>query len=130
MWLADATRPNGGRVITCELAPERADRARETLRRAGVSEIVEILVGDARETIPRLPGPFDFVFIDADKEAYPVYLDLLLPKLLPGSVIVADNVLSHADALKPYLTRVKDDPTLESVTVPIGNGLEVTLKTG
>ncbi len=129
LWLADATRPNGGRVITCELTPERAAIARETLSRAGVSEIVEIVVGDAKETIPQLPGPFDFVFLDAGKDEYPIYLDLILPKLLPGSIIVADNVVSHADEVKPYLERVRQDPALESVTVPIGSGLEVTLKT-
>ncbi|NOZ27446.1 MAG: O-methyltransferase [Chloroflexi bacterium] len=130
LWLADATRPNGGRVITCEITPERAAAARETLARAGLEDVVEIIVGDARETLKELPGPFDFVFLDADKRDYSLYLDLVLPKLLPGSIVVADNILSHADAVTAYLERVRQDPALESVLVPIGSGLEVTLKIG
>jgi predicted O-methyltransferase YrrM len=130
LWLADATRPNGGRVITCEISAERAAAARETLERAGLADIVEIVVGDAEETIPQLSGPFDFVFIDADKPRYPLFLDLVLPKLLPGSVVVADNILSHAEAVASYVKRVREDPALETITVPIGSGLEITLKVG
>lgn len=130
LWLADAARRNGGFVTTCELSGERAAIARETLSRAGVLDIVRVVEGDAAETIPTLPGPFDFVFFDADKRLYVTYLELVLPKLLPGSLIIADNILSHRHEVSEYLQRVRSDPALETTTIPVGDGLEVTLKVG
>jgi len=87
---------------------------------------VEIVPGDAYETIPELSGPFDVVFLDAEKEYYEDFFGLVRPKLEPGAVVAADNVLSHADALADYVAARQSDPSLVSVTVPLDSGLELT----
>lgn len=128
IWLADAARATGGHVTTLERNPDKVRLARENLVRAGVADRVEILEGSAAETLAGLPGQFHFVFLDADRANYSTYLDLALPKLQPGGLLVADNVISHADELKDYLARVKSNPVLFSVTVPVGKGEELSLK--
>ena len=130
IWLADAARETGGRVTTLELLPGKIALARENLQRAGLGDRVEIREGRAADTLPTLPGPFDLVFLDANRPEYLLYLELVLPKLLPGGLLVADNVVSHAAELQDYLARVKSDARLFSVTVPIGNGEEISLKLG
>lgn len=128
IWLADAARAVGGRVTSLERNPEKVRLARENLARAGLLDGVEIREGVAADTLVALPGPFDFVFLDADRPSYRRYLDLSLPRLAPGGLLVADNVVSHADELRDYLARVKSHPDLFSVTVPIGKGEEVSFK--
>jgi len=128
IWLADAARDTGGRVTTLELNPNKIKLARANLARAGLGDQVEILEGSAAETLRGLRGPFDFVFLDADRGSYLAYLELVVPKLAPRGLLVADNVVSHAGELKDYLARVKSHPALFSVTVPIGNGEEISFK--
>jgi len=130
IWLADAARQTGGRVTTLELNPDKVRLARENLTRAGLGDRVALLEGRAAETLATLPGPFDFVFLDADRPSYLTYLDLVVPRVAPRGLIVADNVTSHAHELQHYLARVKSHPALISVTVPIGNGEEISLKLG
>jgi predicted O-methyltransferase YrrM len=84
--------------------------------------------GSAADTLRGLPGPFDFVFLDADRASYLTYLDLVAPRLVTRGLLVADNVVSHAGELRDYLARVKSHPAFYSVTVPVGNGEEVSLK--
>lgn len=128
IWLADAARATGGHVITLERNPDKVRLARENLARAGVADRVELREGNAAETLAGLTGPFHFVFLDADRANYSAYLDLALPKLQPGGLLVADNVISHAEELADYLARVKSNPALFSVTVPVGKGEEISLK--
>ena len=128
IWLADAARDTGGRVVTLEADPGKIALARENLRRAGRDDRVEIVAGRAAETLPTLAGPFDFVFLDADRASYLTYLELVLPRVVAGGLIVADNVTSHPDELAAYLARVKSHPALFSVTVPIGKGEEISYK--
>ena len=128
IWLADAARATGGHVITLERNPDKVRLARENLARAGVADRVELREGNAAETLAGLTGPFHFVFLDADRANYSAYLDLALPKLQPGGLLVADNVISHAQELADYLARVKSNPALFSVTVPVGKGEEIALK--
>jgi len=130
IWLADAARGTGGRVISLELDSAKVALARGNLIRASLTDRVEIRPGRAADTLSTLPGPFDFVFLDANRPEYLTYLELVLPKLVPGGLLVADNVVSHAAELQDYLTRVKSDARLFSVTVPIGNGEEISLKLG
>jgi predicted O-methyltransferase YrrM len=130
IWLADAARETGGRVTTLELNPDKVRLARENLTKAGLADRVQIVEGRAADTLAALPGPFDFVFLDADRPNYLTYLDLVVPKVAPRGLIVADNVTSHAQELQYYLTRVKSHPALFSVTVPIGKGEEISLKLG
>ena len=128
IWLADAARETGGRVITLEANPAKAQMARENLTRAGCADRVQILEGRAADLLKTLSGPFDFIFLDADRPNYLTYLELLVPKLAPRGLLVADNVTSHAHELGDFLARVKSHPALFSVTVPIGKGEEVSLK--
>ena len=128
IWLAAAARETGGRVITLEQSPDKIAQARANLARAGVADRVEIREGRASDTLTALSGPFDFVFLDADRPSYAVYLELVLPKLRPSGLLVADNIVSHRPELEDYLIRVKSNPALFSVTVPIGNGEEISLK--
>jgi predicted O-methyltransferase YrrM len=128
IWLADAARATGGQVTTLELNPDKVALARANLARAGLDGVVEIVEGRAAETLSAIAGPFDLVFLDADRPSYLTYLELVVPKLRLGGLLVADNVTSHASELTDYLERVKSDSRLFSVTVPIGNGEEIALK--
>jgi predicted O-methyltransferase YrrM len=128
IWLADAARSTGGRVVTLEVNPDKIALARANLALAGLDGVAEIIEGPAADTLPVLPGPFDLVFLDADRPSYLTYLELVVPKLRPGGLLIADNVTSHASELRDYLLRVKSHPQLFAVTVPVGNGEEIALK--
>lgn len=130
IWLADAARTTGGRVTTLELNPDKIALARANLASAGLAGFADIVEGKAADSLQTLPGPFDLVFLDADRPSYLTYLELVVPKLRPGGLLVADNVTSHASELGDYLARVKSHPQLFSVTVPIGNGEEIAVKLG
>jgi predicted O-methyltransferase YrrM len=128
IWLADAARETGGRVVTLERSAEKVGEARTNLARAGLAEYVEIREGPAVETLHGLPGPFDFVFLDADRPSYRTYLELVTPKVVRGGLLVADNVVSHRAELEDYLGVLAGDPAWFTVTVPIGKGEELSLK--
>jgi predicted O-methyltransferase YrrM len=128
IWLADGARATGGRVVTLERDPGKVRLARENLERAGVAEWVDLREGPAAETLAALPGPFDLVFLDADRASYRTYLELAVPRLVPGGLLVADNVVSHRSELEDFLARVKAHPELMSVTVPVGKGEEIAFK--
>jgi len=128
IWLALVAQKLGGKVVTHEIDPAKADEARTHLQKAGVSEVVEIVVGDARETLRGETGDVDLLFIDAVKGEYETYFDLVYKRLSVGSLIIADNAISHGDDLLDYIMYVQNHPNLESITVPIGQGLEITTK--
>jgi predicted O-methyltransferase YrrM len=100
IWLARGVGPEG-HVTTLEYEPKHAEVAQTNLRRAGVGDRVEVLVGAALDTLPTLTGPFDLVFIDADKENYVAYLDWAVKLTHPGSVIVVDNVIREGKVASP-----------------------------
>ena len=101
IWLARGAGPQG-RVVTLEYEPKHAEVARANLQRAGVADRVEVIVGAALDTLPTLTGgPFDLVFIDADKENYPAYLEWAVRLAHPGSIIVVDNVIRDGQILDP-----------------------------
>jgi predicted O-methyltransferase YrrM len=124
IWLAAAARILGGRVVSLELDPRKIEAWHRNIADAGLGEWAELLEGDAKEILPALEEGFDVVFLDAWKDDYETYFDIARTKLEPGAVVVADNV-SFA-TVKAYAERRQADPTLVSVTVPIGHGLEVT----
>lgn len=109
IWLARAL-PADGRLVTLEYAPHHAEVARNNIARAGFAAQVEVKVGPALDTLPALEGPFDFVFIDADKSSYPAYFEWSLKLARPGAVIVADNVVRAGKVLDP-----KGDANAEGV---------------
>ena len=98
IWLARGVA-DGGRVVTLEVDPSYAEVARRNAENAGVGDRVEVVVGDARETLSGLQGPFDLIFIDADKDGYPDYFRAALRLSRPGTVIVADNVVREGEVL-------------------------------
>ncbi len=134
-WIARGL-PDDGRLITLEQDSERASVADENFRLAGLAERVEIRVGDAHQLLPELSteGPFDFVFIDAEKEGYPAYLDWALENLRPGGVVAGHNafgrggVANEADtsarieALRTFNRRLAEDPRMVSLIFPAGDG--------
>jgi caffeoyl-CoA O-methyltransferase len=126
IWLAAAVRILGGRVLSLELEPERAAQARRNQEEAGVADWIDVVVGDARETLPPVNDVFDVVFLDAEKELYEPLFQVVRGKLETGAVVVADNVLSHVETLGAYSAARQADPSCVSVTVPLDRGLELT----
>jgi len=125
IWLAASIGPEGGRVISIDRSPEKHKMAHDNLLAAGLKQYVDLRLGDATEVIKTLPAPFDFVFFDADRTSAPGQLTLLLPKLAPQSLILADNVLSHPDEIAGYLAMVKGLKQLQHALIPVGKGLSV-----
>lgn len=126
LWLAAAARANHGRpVISVERDPAKIAKARENLQRAGLSDWVELVEGDASGVAASISGPFDAVFFDADRTSAPEQLTLLLPKLADDVLLIHDNAKSHADQLTPYMTAVEALPGIAAVVVPVGKGLHV-----
>ena len=127
IWLAAGVRNLGGRVLSLEHDPLKIEAWRRNVAEAGLEEWAELVEGDARESLARIEDVFDIVFIDAEKEDYEQLFQLARPKLEPGALVVADNVLSHPDPLAQYSAARRADPTLVSVTVPLDRGLELSV---
>ena len=127
IWLAAGVRHLGGRVLSLEADPAKAEAWRRNLEEAGLDDTAELIEGDAFETLRAIDDVFDVVFIDAEKDQYEALFDLARPKVEPGALFVADNVLSHEDTLGAYSRARQSDPTLESVTVPLDRGLELSV---
>jgi caffeoyl-CoA O-methyltransferase len=130
--------PAGGRIVTCELSEERATFARSWFDRSPYGERIDLRVGPALPTLGALAGPFDLVFIDADKEGYTDYYEAVVPKLAPGGLIVVDNTLRGGDVADPdddggrgmaaFNAHVHSDPRTENVLLTVRDG--VTLVRG
>ena len=127
IWLAAGVRYLGGRVLSLEHDPAKIDAWRANVAEAGLEAWAELVPGDAFETLPAINDVFDVVFLDAEKEQYEELFQLARTKLEPAALIVADNVVSHADPLAAYSNARQADPTLESVTVPLDRGLELSV---
>jgi predicted O-methyltransferase YrrM len=127
IWLAAGVRYLGGRVLSLEHDPLKIDAWRRNIAEAGLEEWADLVEGDALETLPAIDDVFDVVFLDAEKEDYEQLFELARPKVEPAGIFVADNVLSHADPLAEYSAARQADPTLESVTIPLDRGLELSV---
>jgi caffeoyl-CoA O-methyltransferase len=127
IWLAAAARLNGGKVTGTEILPERAADANRNLADAGLDAVARVVAGDARTTVASLPGPFDIVFIDAEKDDYVDHFQAVVGRVRLGGLILADNVISHD--LSEYQAMLRSSSDVETVTIPIGRGVEFTLKT-
>jgi predicted O-methyltransferase YrrM len=128
LWLAAAVVETGGKITGTELIAERAAEANANLAAAGLDAVARLLVGDAAESIAEAGAPFDFVFIDAEKDDYVGHFLAVIDLILPGGLILADNVISHDLSAYQTMLRARDD--VETITMPIGRGIEFTLKTG
>lgn len=125
IWLAGAARATGGHIISIDRSEQKQQLADENLRKAGLRERVELKHGDASALVATLTGPFDFVFFDADRISAPTQLGLLVPKLAPGALVLADNVLSHPEEIAGYLRMIQVLPQFEHMVIPIGKGLSM-----
>jgi len=126
IWFAAGVRILGGRVVSLERDPDVAADWGRNVADAGVEEWVELVEGDALETLATVEEGFDVVFLDAKKDEYERYFELARRLVDPGGLVLADNVLSHEDVLGPYSRARQSDPTLVSVTLPLDSGLEMT----
>jgi len=127
-WFALALRKTGGRLITHELDPGRAAIAAENFKKAGVDDLITIVVGNAHQTVQEVEGPIDILFLDADKDGYLDYLDKLVPKLRPGGLVIAHNMVSPRPDPR-YLEAITKNPNFEtSFLLMEGAGLGVTMK--
>jgi len=129
VWLAEAARATGGIVTTLELHAYKVEYARAQIAKAGLAEFVDFRVGDALRTLKELPGPFDFVLLDLWKDLYIPSFDLIHPKLAPGALIVADNMLHPERARRDanaYRARVRVAEGMTTVLLPVGHGIELS----
>jgi predicted O-methyltransferase YrrM len=127
VWLAAGVRYLGGRVLSLEHDPAKCEAWRRNIAEAGLDDWAELIEGDAFEALPAIDDVFDVVFLDAEKDDYERLFQIARTKLEPGALVVADNVLSHADTLGAYSRARQADSTLESVTVPLDRGLELSV---
>ncbi|PYQ79031.1 MAG: O-methyltransferase [Acidobacteria bacterium] len=129
IWIGLGLRETGGRLTSIEYDPARAKIAADNIRRAGLSDVVTVISGDAFQQIPKLEGPFDFVFLDAWKRDYKRFLDLVLPRMPPRGVLVAHNVVNKRAEMGDFLDAISKSPELVSTIVsPSGEGMSVSVK--
>ncbi len=126
IWLAEAARAAGGRVITMEVSSQKSAFAREMSQKAGLSDLVDFRIGDAVEMIGKLNFDVDFVLVDLWKDLYLPCLNAFLPRLRPGAIIVADNISPGRSNIADYVAAIRALPDMASFPVPIGSGLEIS----
>ena len=130
IWLAAGVRFFGGRVVSLEQDPLKCEAWRRNISEAGLDDWTELVEGDAFETLPAIDDVFDIVFLDAEKDDYERLFSVARAKVEPAALFVAYNVLSHADTLGAYSKARQADPTLESVTLQLDRGLELSVVLG
>ena len=140
-WFARAL-PGDGRILAIERSADNARLGREWIGRGGLAHKVEFVVGDALQVIQGVPGPFDLIFVDVDKEQYPASLPLTLPRLGQGGLLITDNILwggrvimaeppeASTRAIQEYTRLLYETPELHTTLLPLRDGLAVSLKLG
>ena len=129
IWLGLGARESGGHVVAIEYDPARAMEASANIRRAGLDDVVRVVQGDAFKEIPKLMGTFDFVFLDAWKPDYKKFFDMVFPRLTPGGVFTAHNVVNKRKDMEPFLRTVEGHPSLFTTIVsPSGEGMSVSYR--
>ena len=128
VWLAHATRITGGQFTSLEVNPKLIEIAKRNVAEAGLTDNVTHISGDARETLVSVEGPLDFVLLDCWEPLYVELLDLIAAKLRPGGLLVADNVIPGREGSDEYIQALADHPLMETISVPIGKEIEVSVK--
>ncbi len=129
IWLGLGARETAGRVVAIEYDPQRAKEASANIVKAGLTDVVRVVRGDAFAEIPRLTGTFDLVFLDAWKPDYKKFFDLVYPRLAPGGVFMAHNVVNKKSEMEPFLATILSHPNLfTSVVSPGSEGMSVSYK--
>jgi predicted O-methyltransferase YrrM len=127
LWITRAAKIKGVKLVTFELLPDKAELAKKTFKKAKIGELVELVHGDARGHM----GDYDevaFCFLDAEKEMYQEFYDLIVPNLVPGGLLVADNAVSHNEEIEKVIDKAEGDSRIDSVVVPIGKGVLICRK--
>jgi predicted O-methyltransferase YrrM len=131
LWIGSAVKENTGTLITIDVDPRKSDTAAAYFADAGLTDAVRCVTGRALEVISRLEPDgqrFDLVLNDADKENCQAYVEALLPRLADGAVVLTDNTITHERQLAGFVSWARADPRLRSVHLPIGNGMEMSVK--
>ena len=129
IWLGLGARETGGRVVAIEFDPQRAKEAAANIRKAALNDVVTVVHGDAFLEIPKVQGTFDLVFLDAWKPDYKKFFDMVFPRLNPGGVFVAHNVINKKSEMEPFLQTVLTHPRLFTTIVsPANEGMSVSIK--
>ena len=129
IWIGMGLRETGGRLVTIEYDPARAKELAGNIKSAGLSDIVQVLSGDAFQQIPKVPGTFDFVFLDAWKKDYKRFFDMVYPRLDKGGLFLAHNVVNKRSEMGDFLDAIQKQPSgWTTIVSPSGEGMSVTLK--
>ncbi len=122
MWLSLACRLRGDKLTTFEILPTKIELAMETFRAVGIEDTIQLIHGDALQLLDQY-HQIAFCFLDAEKDIYTDCYEKVVPNLLPGGLLAADNVLSHKDDLISFVEHAEADPRVDALTVPIGKGV-------
>ena len=128
IWIGMGLRDTGGRLVTIEYDPVRARELADNIKRAGLSDIVQVVAGDAFQQIPKVPGTFDFVFLDAWKKDYKRFLDMVYPRLDKGGLFLAHNVVNKRSEMGDFLEAIQKPSVWTTIVSPGSEGMSVTLK--
>ena len=129
IWIGLGLRDTGGKLVTIEYDPVRAKELAANIQKAGLSDIVQVVAGDAFQQIPKVAGTFDFVFLDAWKKDYKRFLDMVLPRLDKGGLFLAHNVVNKRSEMGDFLDAIQKNPgLLTTIVSPSGEGMSVSLK--
>jgi predicted O-methyltransferase YrrM len=129
IWIGMGLRDTGGRLVTIEYDPVRAKELADNIKRAGLSDIVQVIAGDAFQQIPKVTGTFDFVFLDAWKKDYKRFFDMVYPRLEKGGLFLAHNVVNKKSEMGDFLDAIQKQPGgWTTIVSPSGEGMSVTLK--
>ena len=130
IWMGLALRQTGGKLVTIEFDPVRAREAAANIQRAGLADVVTVIHGDAFSEIPKLAGEFDLVFLDAWKPDYKRFFDLVFPRVVPGGVFLAHNVINKKSEMGDFLAAIERHPQAYNAVVSPGHeGISMTVKT-
>lgn len=129
IWMAQGLRTTGGKLVSIEYDPVRAKELAANISRAGMTDVVQVIAGDAFAEIPKLPGTFDFVFLDAWKRDYKKFLDLVYPRLDKGGLFTAHNVVNKKGEMGDFLDAIERNPALWTAIVsPASEGISISYK--
>jgi caffeoyl-CoA O-methyltransferase len=129
IWIGLGLRQTGGRLVTIEYDPIRAKEAAANIQRAGLSDIVRVVPGDAFKEVPKVPGTFDLVFLDAWKPDYKKFFDMVFPRVTPGGLFLAHNVINKKSEMPDFLSIIQTHPqVLTTIVSPGHEGISMTYK--
>jgi predicted O-methyltransferase YrrM len=129
IWIGLGLRETGGRLTSIEFDPQRAKIAADNIHKAGLSDIVTMVSGDAFAAIPKIEGEFDFVFLDAWKRDYKRFFDLVFPRLTSRGLFLAHNVINKQSEMGDFLTAIQNHPAaLTTIVAPSSEGISITYK--